>query len=335
VRTTWDIHTPVGTSGAVAIFQLSAQSASGMEAAMERLGLPHLAVGRIVRHTILGLDDGVVARWTPNCVHLMPHGGPAVVRRVAAALAGSGLPRHWGADDPMADYPEARSEVEARVLGALSRASSPRAIDLLLDQPRRWWNIPIDAPGVTDRALDRVRNRLLSPPLVVAIGPPNVGKSTLVNALAGRGVALTADAPGTTRDHVGVEIDLDGLVVHYVDTPGLGPGGEALGTIEGAAGLLARQVAARADLILACADASQPDPRGLVPTGALPQTVLALALRADRGRPGWAFDAIVGDLHLPGGGAGSPELEGLVTLISRTLVPPSALTDPQPWRFWD
>ncbi len=52
-------------------------------------------------------------------------------------------------------------------------------------------------------ARDRVLRRLIDPPLVVAIGPPNIGKSSLLNALAGRSVALVADEAGTTRDHVG------------------------------------------------------------------------------------------------------------------------------------
>lgn len=346
METTWDIHTPVGAAGAVAIFQLSSVSAPGLDEAMKRLGLPGLAVGSIARHTILGVDDGLVARWSPTCAHLMPHGGPAIVRKVAEALDISGLPRRWVPGDPMADYPEARSEVEARMLAALARAASPRAIDLLLDQPRRWCGIPVDAPGVTDPALDGIRNRLLSPPLVVALGPPNVGKSTLVNALAGRGVALTADAPGTTRDHVGVELDLDGLVVHYVDTPGVDtPGVEAPGVATPGFGggehdadspdaaALARQVAERADLILICADAACPDPRPLVPASERPRQVLAVVLRTDRGTPGWPFDAAVGGLHRHG--AGASDLEALVTLISRTLVPPSALADPRPWRFWD
>lgn len=55
---------------------------------------------------------------------------------------------------------------------------------------------------------------------VAIIGPPNVGKSTLLNALAGRDAAIVSDVPGTTRDIVEVRLDLDGYVVVLADTAG-------------------------------------------------------------------------------------------------------------------
>ncbi|HEY8564857.1 MAG TPA: tRNA uridine-5-carboxymethylaminomethyl(34) synthesis GTPase MnmE [Beijerinckiaceae bacterium] len=56
---------------------------------------------------------------------------------------------------------------------------------------------------------------------VVLAGPPNAGKSTLLNALARREVAIVSDVPGTTRDAIEVRCDLDGLPVTLVDTAGL------------------------------------------------------------------------------------------------------------------
>lgn len=55
---------------------------------------------------------------------------------------------------------------------------------------------------------------------VAIVGPPNVGKSTLLNALAGREAAIVSDIPGTTRDIVEVRLDLDGYVVALADTAG-------------------------------------------------------------------------------------------------------------------
>ena len=56
---------------------------------------------------------------------------------------------------------------------------------------------------------------------VVIAGQPNAGKSTLLNALAGHDLAIVAEIPGTTRDVLRAEINLDGLPLHIIDTAGL------------------------------------------------------------------------------------------------------------------
>ncbi len=56
--------------------------------------------------------------------------------------------------------------------------------------------------------------------LVIA-GPPNAGKSSLLNALARRDVAIVSDVPGTTRDAIEVRLDLGGIAVTAIDTAGL------------------------------------------------------------------------------------------------------------------
>ena len=56
---------------------------------------------------------------------------------------------------------------------------------------------------------------------VVIAGRPNAGKSSLMNALAKRDVAIVTEIPGTTRDIIGIDLDLDGYLVHLVDTAGL------------------------------------------------------------------------------------------------------------------
>ncbi len=56
---------------------------------------------------------------------------------------------------------------------------------------------------------------------VVIVGPPNAGKSTLLNALAQKDLAITSGLPGTTRDSIKVELNLGGVVVELVDTAGL------------------------------------------------------------------------------------------------------------------
>jgi tRNA modification GTPase len=80
---------------------------------------------------------------------------------------------------------------------------------------------------------------------VAIIGAPNVGKSTLLNALAGREAAITSEYAGTTRDVIEVRMDLGGLPVTLLDTAGLR---ETDDHVEGIGIELARKRAEQADL---------------------------------------------------------------------------------------
>jgi tRNA modification GTPase len=100
---------------------------------------------------------------------------------------------------------------------------------------------------------------------VVIAGPPNAGKSSLLNALAKRDVAIVSDEAGTTRDVIEVHLDLGGVPVMLIDTAGLR---EVEGKVEaeGISRALAR--AGDADLVLWLVDATAPQwnaPAGLVP----------------------------------------------------------------------
>ena len=53
------------------------------------------------------------------------------------------------------------------------------------------------------------------------LGPPNAGKSSLINALARRDVAIVSEHPGTTRDVVEARLDLGGYLLHVADTAGV------------------------------------------------------------------------------------------------------------------
>lgn len=82
---------------------------------------------------------------------------------------------------------------------------------------------------------------------VVIAGPPNAGKSSLLNALADRDVAIVSEEPGTTRDLVELALDLDGIKVRLTDTAGLR---EGAGKVEAIGIARARDRAAKADLVL-------------------------------------------------------------------------------------
>jgi tRNA modification GTPase len=94
---------------------------------------------------------------------------------------------------------------------------------------------------------------------VVFVGSPNVGKSSLFNALAGRPDALVSDQPGTTRDYLLAEIDLDGAKCRLVDTAGIDARlPPEHGELHAAAQDVAQRQARGSQVRLLCIDASRP-----------------------------------------------------------------------------
>ena len=109
----------------------------------------------------------------------------------------------------------------------------------------------IDAMDGVSGALDReitgsfVAERVRDGFEVAIVGPPNIGKSTLLNALAGRKAAITSEIAGTTRDVIEVRMDLKGIPVTLLDTAGLR---ETEDQIEALGVELARERAEAADI---------------------------------------------------------------------------------------
>lgn len=87
--------------------------------------------------------------------------------------------------------------------------------------------------------------------LIAIVGPPNAGKSSLLNALAGREAAIVSSIPGTTRDIVEVSMDLGGYPVTLADTAGLRESADA---VEAEGVRRARGLAERADLTVLVLD---------------------------------------------------------------------------------
>ncbi|MGH8495996.1 MAG: tRNA uridine-5-carboxymethylaminomethyl(34) synthesis GTPase MnmE [Gammaproteobacteria bacterium] len=92
---------------------------------------------------------------------------------------------------------------------------------------------------------------------VVLAGRPNVGKSTLLNRLAGREAAIVTAVPGTTRDVLRERIDIDGLPLHVIDTAGLRDTDDI---VEKEGVRRTREQIAQADRVLLIVDAADPHP---------------------------------------------------------------------------
>jgi tRNA modification GTPase len=217
----------------------------------------------------------------------------------------------------LAALPQAHSELVVTALTQQwSAGISKRASDFLSS------NRPIRAPQTPQssivnrelfatlrRAADSlpVFRKLLAPCEVVLLGPPNAGKSTLVNALVGRQVSIVHAQPGTTRDGVRELALIRGVPVYLTDTAGLW---EESSEIDAQAMQRAREAAAAADLVLLTgtefrisdfgfriagngkesAPALQSEIRN--PQSAIPR-VLRLATKCDAFAPAGRFDVAV------------------------------------------
>ncbi len=122
--------------GPIAIVQLVGDVAPVLTALTGREQWP---VGTVTLASLAQIDEGLVVRLESDLAQLMPHGGLRVLQRLIQRLEQLGVVIGTPSDiDPQALYPESRDRFEALMLEALAAAASPLAIDLLLDQPRRW-----------------------------------------------------------------------------------------------------------------------------------------------------------------------------------------------------
>jgi tRNA modification GTPase len=153
-------------------------------------------------------------------------------------------------------------------VNALTKAMTMRTASILLDQYHGALSRQVDelrrllAQGETGAARVRIADllrwsrlglHLTTPFRLVVAGAPNVGKSSLVNALAGYDRCIVSPTPGTTRDVVTTTLALDGWPVELCDTAGLRHEGEAL---EAMGIQQAREAVESADLCLWLLDAS-------------------------------------------------------------------------------
>jgi tRNA modification GTPase len=126
-----------------------------------------------------------------------------------------------------------------------------------------------EADGALERLLgDSARfERLAHEPTAVLVGRPNAGKSTLLNALAGRARAVTSPVAGTTRDVLSAEVALERGMIRLVDAAGLEPAQHPASAEDAATESIRRQMRERAlsavesaDVVLLVQDATDPQP---------------------------------------------------------------------------
>jgi tRNA modification GTPase len=216
-----------------------------------------------------GVDvaDEVVLAVRDSRYELHSHGGHAVVQMLLDLFAAHGLHVCFWQEFMRHTDP---GRADATI--ALAHASTERTATILLDQ---YHGAFAAAASSVMAALDQgdirsakeivaglarctqLGRHLTEPFRVVVAGLPNVGKSSLVNALAGYQRSVVAPMPGTTRDVVTVRLAVDGWPIELADTAGLRA--EA-GALEALGIEQAREAAAQADLCLWVLDATARPP---------------------------------------------------------------------------
>ena len=220
------------------------------------------------------VDEVLIGCERPEYFTINCHGNPLIVAEVMRLLQKHGietvsaqrllaqLPMRGGESNTIAT--EARLAVaDAKTLQA-TRTIIYQADKGLSNLAIDWLENP-ELKTIQSQAIDILQDSIAARPLlygakIVLAGPPNSGKSTLLNCLAGKQKAVVTEHKGTTRDWVSAECVLGKIHAEVIDTAGLNEELTLDGqTIDKAAQQKAKELLAVADLILLVFDASTED----------------------------------------------------------------------------
>ena len=262
---------------------------------LTRVALIDPRTGSAVDDALCAVMPGPASYTGEDVVELSCHGSPALLRLVVERIIESGARLAEPGEFTRRAFLNGRIDlVQAEAVALLVGARTERAVTLAaralagglserlrgvhealldvvsglevtLDFPDE--HVGLDVEGaikaVTGLADDvgrllaaARRERLVYEGLTVAlVGPPNAGKSSLLNALLGRDRAIVSPEPGTTRDIVEGGLVVDGIAVRLLDTAGLGA---AQDTIDAEGMRRTRLAIAESDLLLVIQDGSVP-----------------------------------------------------------------------------
>ncbi|MEX0818554.1 MAG: GTPase, partial [Pirellulaceae bacterium] len=254
----------ISVAGVNAVEQVDQHFVSAAGKPLASFPLDRIIFGRWEQRDGSG-EEIVVCRTGECSLEVNCHGGVAAARAIINALVADG-----GIEQSASTWATGRSDdcIQAEAWLALADARTERAAAILLDQYRGALRQAIEAViqqlesnelvAATQRLttlLERgeIGLHLTTPWRVVLVGPPNVGKSSLVNCLLGYQRSIVFDQPGTTRDLLSAPTAFEGWSMELTDTAGLRDGGDAI-EVEGVS--RATSFLTKADLTVLVFDAT-------------------------------------------------------------------------------
>jgi len=206
-------------------------------------------------------ESVVITPLTDQTFEIHCHGGPAAVARIETDMRAC---RAISASDANGPEPSEHSLLICEAETVVVKCNTPRTAGIAMDQVRgalldwaKKWRTSVTSANVPEFRAElelllstaATTVRLAEPFRVVLTGPPNVGKSSLLNALVGFDRSITLDMAGTTRDVLHANTVIAGLPIQFSDTAGIRDHAE-VETIEREGIRQAQLAAGSADLLL-------------------------------------------------------------------------------------
>jgi tRNA modification GTPase len=240
--------------------------------------------GKILLGTIIDLlrretiDQVTIGCEGPEAIAIHCHGNPLIVEMIMQLLQRNGVilltAEELLAKILTAQKPASTIAFEAKL--AQLKAQTLQGTKIIVNQIEgglskiaAQWLQNIDARTLEEMKSDaeqilrdsQIAKLIINGCTIVIAGPPNTGKSTLLNCLAGRQKAIVSEIKGTTRDWVSARCQIEPLSIELIDTAGLDEKLATVpaGTVEKAAQEKTVEILDRADLILLVLDNSQPE----------------------------------------------------------------------------